>query len=535
MRRVSIGILLGLLFLLAAHAQSSAAVSGLVRGPEGKALPAARITLYPETASELSWLAELLPPPLPRSSHSEASGRFRIESPSGRGSLWIEHENGLGGISYGIDPGVPGVLKTAPMAEISLVSKATFRVEIRGIKVDGTSVYLGRREGRELRMPAGDFILLLHLAEQSFEIPIKLRSGERRQIPVPDARTSRLLNWDPSKRDVFLIGWPHPIRPGTNAGTLPVAWGIGRLRISIILNDREPRNRLLSEHWYRPQSTLPMSLPWTRSIHVQAESRQGQSLAGVTVCGIAVSNAGITVHSLGYTDEAGQLETVRRLSPQSTHLVGLIEGHAATVQPIDDGVSEYRLTLGEPRKLRMRILDPSGKPLAGARVEVLSKPTAILKRSTYSNGRGEVAFQGLSARGCQVRIDHQRFQPMQFQVPLDELIPSPGSDHPYRSVQLARGAGLSGRVVNRQGQGLPAVRVQLRAEEGLERPLERSVQSSEDGSFSFEGLPEEVRYTLFAQAQIEGITWSGRESNLETEDHIEIVLSSEDPPLPSKK
>jgi hypothetical protein len=61
------------------------------------------------------------------------------------------------------------------------------------------------------------------------------------------------------------------------------------------------------------------------------------------------------------------------------------------------------------------------------------------------------------------------------------------------------------------------------------------MQSGEDGSFQFEGLPSEIRYTLFAQAQVDGITWSGRETNLETDAHIEIVLGSEDPPIPGKK
>ncbi|MHC5066087.1 MAG: carboxypeptidase-like regulatory domain-containing protein, partial [Planctomycetota bacterium] len=396
MRTVSIAICLKLLCVLNAPGQGAAQVSGLVRGPEGKALAQAKVAFYPEQASDLPWLSALLPPPPARTSASEASGRFRIDDPAGRGTIWIEHENGLGGLIHNIDAGVPRLLKTAPMAEISLASGGAFMVEIRGIKPDGSSVYLGQREGRAIRIPAGEFILLVHLQGRLHEVPLTLRSGERRQLTLPDLPSGNLLNWDPAKSELFLIGWPHAIRHEADGATLPAAWGLGRLRRSIIFDAAQPKNRLFSEHWFEPKATLRLTLPWTRPLEVRTVDREGAELGRVMICSIGYSNSEVSVHALGYTDPNGQLQTVHRLSPQTTHLVGMSKGYAAMVQPIVQGVTEYQLRLTKPYEIRLRVLDPQGKALAGARVMHENEQTGILDRSAYSNGRGEVTFTNLA-------------------------------------------------------------------------------------------------------------------------------------------
>ena len=97
---------------------------------------------------------------------------------------------------------------------------------------------------------------------------------------------------------------------------------------------------------------------------------------------------------------------------------------------------------------------------------------------------------------------------------------------------VATGSALLGTTTWPDGSPAKGVVVTLRDADGRLRPALRAVASDDRGAFVFAGLPDDRPLVLFASAQREGRTWSGKlDRQRSGGEPVALVLRDEDPQL----
>lgn len=152
------------------------------------------------------------------------------------------------------------------------------------------------------------------------------------------------------------------------------------------------------------------------------------------------------------------------------------------------------------------VVDPSGKPAAGAEVWLLphrdfQQPPSCL---TEGDGRFEISYKGAFLYAEKVT----RFPPYYLLVFARDVngrtagaAAVVSEDEPLE-VRLIPLVSLEGRVRNRNGDGVGGVRVEVMLSDAEGRYWGEHVAEShtaEDGTFVFAGVPDECFYTLLVE------------------------------------
>ncbi len=137
-----------------------------------------------------------------------------------------------------------------------------------------------------------------------------------------------------------------------------------------------------------------------------------------------------------------------------------------------------------------RVEDEEGQPLVGAQVILAGEGQALgILHSAKTGSDGRFSIDGLHKGTPRLEVRHAGFTPYIWQARVEE-----GSE-PLR-IALARGAVLSGKVVDAAGAPVPLAKLSLARSDGKDgfvpawRDGERvEVLSGQDGGFLFSGLP----------------------------------------------
>jgi len=142
---------------------------------------------------------------------------------------------------------------------------------------------------------------------------------------------------------------------------------------------------------------------------------------------------------------------------------------------------------------------------------------------TSTDERGEARFGPVHAPG-RLRVSDPRFLNQQLEL---EAVP-----HDGLPLVVAAGSSLLGTATWPDGSPAIGVVVTLRDADGRLRPALRAVASDSRGAFAFAGLPDDRPLVLFASAQRDGRTWSGKlERQRAGGEAVALMLRDEDPQL----
>lgn len=264
----------------------------------------------------------------------------------------------------------------------------------------------------------------------------------------------------------------------------------------------------------------------------QVVDTEGKPVAGASLTWIERSEgiAGLigSQRPLGVTDAEGRFQ-VRGLPAGSLDLEVSAEGYQTRWMdslsiPEDRDLEEMKVVLGRGSWLDVQVRDAEGKPVSGAILfahpqDLLKEqsPRALLLRAfsdcqTDSQGRCRLSLPEPGSYRVQL-------SPKDLTV---DVTAAPGGT-PVE-IRLPRGFEVSGRVVGKDGGGVPAVYIQARSD----TQESSAARSDADGTFVFRGLPD-GRYHLSVRQPGEG------EASLEVEvagqpvRGLELRLSATEP------
>ncbi|HWE40544.1 MAG TPA: sigma-70 family RNA polymerase sigma factor [Isosphaeraceae bacterium] len=176
--------------------------------------------------------------------------------------------------------------------------------------------------------------------------------------------------------------------------------------------------------------------------------------------------------------------------------------HERDLEPeVDRPITDLTFTLSRGLIVKGRALDPDGKPVAGASVNLLQRGLPRPAPTTDADGRFELI-------GLDPAIDHEidvvhpaRHLAARVRVPDADRINPAKVD-----IRLKATASLAARVLDEVGQPLPNAIFELVAIGDVEPRFGNYVpvagtEVAKDGSFTIDGLIPDVDYLLYAKAE----------------------------------
>ena len=194
-----------------------------------------------------------------------------------------------------------------------------------------------------------------------------------------------------------------------------------------------------------------------------------------------------------FTDEAGRFSFIG-LPPGNWQLEARAKGYgpsppAELVLPLAEDAEELTITLAAAAGVAGRVLDPSGGPLAGARVTVQTDRDRMIARiagqldlpETYSDGEGGYTLDGLSGGEVALVATHGEYAPSEIVTVelragalLDDVL-----------LQLRTGAKLTGEVYDKEGKPASDARIILQDPNNWDT---RMLKTDARGTFLVENL-----------------------------------------------
>jgi hypothetical protein len=178
----------------------------------------------------------------------------------------------------------------------------------------------------------------------------------------------------------------------------------------------------------------------------------------------------------------------RFLRPQKCHAIVAVGPDASA----ESCTCDLILTPGpEPT---IRILDPEGRPLAGAVVSGI--PTADVAREGWWQSRVEAVFRVTGLTGRRIRVLLIHHQPRRLAGTLAVRDNEPGP----MVARLRPWGAVSGRLVDRDGRPRPGVRLSYRGpaevDQGTSPVFPGDVTTDGEGRFALQGLVPGLEYVL---------------------------------------
>ncbi|MBK9383404.1 MAG: carboxypeptidase regulatory-like domain-containing protein [Planctomycetes bacterium] len=210
------------------------------------------------------------------------------------------------------------------------------------------------------------------------------------------------------------------------------------------------------------------------------------------------------------------------LDPRSWYRVSARCGErfAARSEPIeiDPSAEEpqiVRLRFDAEARLRLRIVDEAGAPVAGALVRVTRAGDVLALRSAVD---GSASCGAAGGGDFEIDLEKEGFAPLLDQV---LLVPPAGLTQDY---VLSRGGRLHGRVTIGGAPPPRPLQVWIRTA-GLD--FQRRTTTGEDGAYAFDGLPLDESYELFPLQGLRSNTFSAERFSHPIEDDDRFAFDEE--------
>lgn len=480
-------------------------VGGLVRGPDGKVVAGAEvraIPLGPDVVGLETGLPGAVAPVF--EARTDERGEFRIDSAAPCRVL-IRHRDGLGALVPRVHPGAPVRVTAAPMAEIRLppgAHEACLRVT--PAEDDG---WLGRFDGEALRVPAGSYRVLA--GPKWSEHFVNARGSDIVHLFAP-ARPAAVLRTDADR--VVVDGWEGvPLRPDRDGrvAVWPSHAADDARELRLAFDARPGATAFVHVHGLPAPSVAPPALAW-RAVECPAR--------GARVVTLVPLGEGARCVAASRVDDDGVVH-VPVLDGAVHVLVGeVVAGFTADANRLDPPVG------GD---LVVQVLDERGA-VADAVLE-LSGPLPHVRRRTRTDARGWATFRGAPRSAATLEMDAR-----EHWAPARTLRAADVGSGPI-VLRAEPGGSIAGKVtLAGRPPGPVAVSVTLRDPTGVLGTLSRHVRPEPDGSFAVQGLDPLGRYTLFATAQVDGVTWSAKLHGILAGTDVHLDLRSEDVPPPGR-
>lgn len=499
--------------LVAPAAQQAVhAAAGLVRRADGSPLEGATVTAFAYALGhDVVGLAGVLPAPPPATTTTDAAGSFRLPLVTDA-CLLVQHGDGLGALLARCTQGAPVRLLATPLGEVTLPPTALGAF----VRVENGAA-LGWREGTELRLPAGSYRLLVRFSDGFDEHRVRLASSARVALFRSSRPPLTVRVQAEASFDLIVDDWLQtPLQPDSLGQILVWAPCAPDRAHRLTLREQGPGGALALHRSVCAEPTTVLTLP-----HTRWRPRALGSLVAGLVATLEGGNTDVRCLALApiRADADGRGTAHLPIAADDTRDVVLAAG-AAIASLADDGTPPAR-------SLTVQVTDARG-PVADAAIELTGTPPHVTRRST-TDARGLAIFAALPRAPCLLRL--QAAEHIADPAAIDVRRLDAGSV----AVRAEVGAQLVGRVTLGSSP-LPAglgVDLTLRDPTGLLAMPTRAGTVAADGRFRFGGLEPGGRFTLFASAQVRGITYSAKLHGVLADSEVELDLQSEDVPAPA--
>ena len=470
-----------------ASAQSQAFIVGLATDSGGKGIEGATVRFRPDANPDIPSLTEVSPPGAWTDAATDRRGMFRIASDK-PGMLLVTTEAGLGSVALRAWPGRATALRLSPMAEVADAEGGEIEVfaAARLESGDGTERrLLPVMRGESVRLPEGEYELWwLSRRGVSWE-RVSLRSGQRRQLEAP--QTSEPVP-DLGQR-LSPSGFPHLDLRGAKAL-------LGKASHATLL----PHAAAKEAEWFS-----------LRMVDAPEGAR----------CALLLGGDGFRVHT-----DAQPFEGAARLPrlPRAGNdwVVAHAPGRAAQAMPLGRALEVGRVQFSGDRTVACEVIGPDGAPAADAVITFRPEFYGPITARAFCDELGKARLGPIAGAGI-VCVEGERHLP--FQASLAE-----GDAAPI-AIRLEEGLRATGVVRFADGKPASSIVVTLRDRTGRMLPPTRTCVSANDGSFSFAGLDDSMRWVAFATTMRDGKTFSARHVASGGGDPIVLTLEDEDPKL----
>lgn len=493
------------------------ALLGLVRRADGSPLAGAEVRAFARPpGADVPGLAGVLTAPEPCRAIADAGGAFRLEVAT-PARLELRHPDGLGAALELVEPGNPVRVVATPLGEVELPPNAD------GAFVHGAdSVPLGFHPGPRVRLAAGAYRLLVRYAEGFDEHAVTVADSARIVLFRRADGSRSVMVAGPTACGLVVDDWTEVVlRPDANGRVR--LWQPARPATAQVLTWRipGPDGAVALHRTVTTDGADPVTLPAVR----------WQPLR------VAVPPVGAVASVVGSPAAARcvALSPVVTVDAHSTAFVpeGFGDGAAlvllAPEAPVVDLAGEPDADLlARPVQLAVRVADARG-PVASATVE-LSGPPPCVPRHVRTDARGQATVHALPRHPGTLRFWSPEHLPLVQPLTVEQL------DRGELVLQVERGAHLAGRVLL-DGQPLGRamhVDLTLRDTTGILATPNRRADVGDDGAFRFGGLDPNGRYTLFATAQVAGVTHSAKVHGVLPGTDVVVDLRTEDVAAPGQ-
>lgn len=457
--------------------QAAAAAVGRVVDGEGTPLAGARLEAVPEAGPGPGTAGR--PEGAPSHAWSDDAGRFELARL--RPSLAYRVAARRSGFAALVLPGVTPSARRAPTDLGTLVLHPGARLEGRVTDLRGRPL-----EGAEVRSREASVQPSQREAERLRERPPDAVTGPDGRFVLADLRPGRPYHLLTSRRG-YLPGWT----PGVEAPTPDP--------LAVVLDDASRLSGTLLDGEGAPLPGARVVLRWLGppAGTVGLEARRGGGSRS------------------GTTDARGAF-SFEELAPGGVELSaraeGFLPGDPVTREvPPDGEVTDVRLVLRRGAVVEGRVFDPSGAPVAGARVNVgRAGGTAV------SGDDGSYRIEGVPEGLRGLFAHHPQFRRFAREMQVEAGVNT-------EDVFLEDGWSVSGRTVDEDGEPVAGARVVVRAETSR-APATYEAESGEDAAFRVV-VSDEGEYRLtaardgFARSELPGL-----EVRSEPLEGVEVVL-----------
>lgn len=506
-------------------AQAPAGAVLLLRDPSGAAIGGAEGRFRLERAAVLVALRGLAIPGTQLAADevtgtSDERGTMRLPGDDAFAATGVvTTPRGLGSLVSRLRPREARRLTLRPMGEVTTHGGSeTFTLWARATLPTGERVTLPKQTGASVRLPEGGYEAWAQNRDGLAWMHLDVRSGQRSLLsfvgPAQLVRTRAGTTMHPA-------GWPEiDVLAGTREVSL-LATALAAPFVTL-LHGRSSGERVLPGPLSREALAWP---PPDDAETTPIAIELGSEAAGVeqaTLIGLRRNAAGGWQVAGVASAHAGRF-LLPPPPPGDTWLLLLARDCAPRAVSWSPAALPQRLVASPGVPLVVHARDEQGLPAVDVAVDYvpdLMEPATV---AGHTDGRGEARLGRVLGPGV-LRISDARFANQSIDL---ATIPADG-------VAITVTPGLELRGVARWADGAPAAGavVTLRDPTGLLRPPQRAVVSGDGGTFSFAGLRENRAMVLFATAQRDGRTWSGKLDRLRGGgEDVELILRDEDPVL----
>ncbi|MEM1202334.1 MAG: carboxypeptidase regulatory-like domain-containing protein [Acidobacteriota bacterium] len=448
-----LGVVLGVVLGGPASAAAGPAVSGRVVDDGGRPLVGAKVELAPlvpryETSRLL--LDGQPGAAVVRSGLTDAKGRYRLVAP----------DMGMWRLTVSAEGRVPMQTRLVPLLEDLMVDDVAPPIDV------GLDVRVVHAGAAPLDGSAAGSTPASGAAVAAYRIARPPEPEGPRGVPRPwwhGAPELATVDGDGSVRLASSGGVPlrlQVLAPGAPQHVVDVAQGARSHRVVV---------------------------PGGTDRRLLAVDGRGRPLAGVVV------GLGRQPVPLGITDADGRMALVLPGGAEGQLQLASAKGHRGTFGIEPDGDGDARLVLENPRTLRGRVLDKTtGTPVPDALVWPVSPGEAVL-----ADRGGWFEIVGVGPR------EWLTAAAVGFFGDVETVIFRDGEPDPSPTLQLLALAGVEGRVLDLDGEGVAGAKVGVwGADEAYDRSRDRpmgDVRTDSEGRFKFPSIPAGFPFFLRCQ------------------------------------